>query len=665
MISPNHAHSLRENLSRAILEKLTEALLDCTSVERLTNSVLCFEVFLHDGGANGVRTSEESPSSRELVVSVGGFSAPHPLCAPPINTYHTAKQRLDLSDIVTSETLGTPVSLGSIHVPAPQDKVLEQTKGVSASGDSKATRTSQKRKRTRKAIQIDDTNCGRALGALRPAQGHTVTADAIDSHRQMQVADYNFPKRAKIQSEATFLPEKSSLGKFIASVWEQIHGGINLEPQSLVEQWQLTVGTAANTLINGGRLSHDKPVDLEPPSSLVTATEVAVTGPDGTGGSFSQNNTFCRKVTQAGRTCRSIEVIVQARWIEHFDSYVNFLAVTNPSMSPTRCRKAALLEACSDFEWSEKELRNKIAVWRGYKEIKDAAGWAALVFAGMGLYRFCKYRTGFNSKSMELLRTLRSGIEVAADTLHPNWRQVLAIIGEASQRRFAGHPHAWVIHKDGSDPVPLQSTYVESDPYFSFEHLDESVIDTEAWGADDPRWIPPLSAAVSVTSADTCRSCRQRQSDDPKLNSCYCYPSLFGGPRSPSPVQVFRTSNGRNNGLQALIPFERGAAIGEFVGLVTKAIEDLDVMDSSTRVRSYQIWQGRQGNYTRFVNHSCRPNAQFQHFVWLSTQRIILVSKGIEAGTEITVDYSESYWRGLDKRCLCGESCCRYDGDNR
>jgi hypothetical protein len=34
------------------------------------------------------------------------------------------------------------------------------------------------------------------------------------------------------------------------------------------------------------------------------------------------------------------------------------------------------------------------AIWKGYREIKDAAGkdaagWAALVFAGFGIYRFC------------------------------------------------------------------------------------------------------------------------------------------------------------------------------------------------------------------------------------------------------------------------------------
>lgn len=502
---------------------------------------------------------------------------------------------------------------------------------------------------------------------MRPARPNVFIDDAIDSQRQMQIVEYSFSKRAKTQTDVEFSPEESSLRKFTTGIWEHIHAGVKLEPQSLVEQWQLTAVAAASTVTDGGTASYDTGMDL---SSLHPSTGspgiIFLSAQDGGAvDSFSRSNTFCRKVTQASRTCRSIEVIVQARWIEQFDSHVELLAVGNPGMSLTKCRKAALMEACSDFGWTEKELRNKMAVWRGYKEIKDAAGWVALVFAGMGLYRFCKYRIGFNSRSMDRLQTLRPRIELAADALHPNWRQLLAIVGESSQRRFAGHRHDWVVHPDGSDPIPLESTYAEYDPYFSFEHIDESVIDTAAWATDDPRWIPPSVAAASAAAGHSCGLCGQGQSDNPKLNGCYCFPSLFGGPRSPCPVQVFRTPNSRNNGLQALVSFERGAAVGEFVGLVTRNIQDLDVMDSSTGVRRYQIWQGRQGNYTRFVNHSCKANAQFQDFVWLSTQRIILVSKGIEAGMEITVDYSDSYWRGLDKRCLCGESCCRYNGDDR
>ncbi|KAL0936104.1 set domain protein [Colletotrichum truncatum] len=496
-------------------------------------------------------------------------------------------------------------------------------------------------------------------GALRPIKGAgRVLEEEPETQRQMQVTN-SFPKRAKIQADVVFTPQQSSIEKFVMSVWEQIHGGISLDPQSLLEQWQLTATAATATINNAGKIHVPEQLELgllQAPTAVDgTMSEVDVEG------TFNRSNIFCRKVTQASRACRSIEVIVQARWIEHFDSYVEVLAITNPGMSPTKRRKAALIEACNDFGWSEKELRNKMAIWRGYKEIKDAGGWAALVFAGMGLYRFCKYRVGFNPDSMQRLRSLRPRIEVAADTLHPTWRQLLMIVGEPSQRRFCGHPHDWVVRQDGSDPVPLRSTYLEYDPYFSFEQLEHSVMDMSAWGTDDPRWVPPINAVACVQGMHTCHSCGQEQSEDPKVNSCYCFPTLFGsGRRSPCPVQVFRTADGRNNGLMALCPFERGAAIGEFVGLVTKDLRDMDVMDSSTGVRAYQIWQGRQGNFTRFVNHSCKSNAQFQQFVWMSTQRIILVSKGIEAGQEVTVDYSGSYWRGLDKECLCGETCCRY-----
>jgi hypothetical protein len=316
------------------------------------------------------------------------------------------------------------------------------------------------------------------------------------------------------------------------------------------------------------------------------------------------------------------------------------------------------MEACRDFGWTEKEMRNRMRIWNGYKEIKDAGGWVALVFAGIGIYRFCKYRVGFDAESMQMLRSLRSRMEVAADTLHPNWRQLLAIVGEPSEPRFTGHPHDWAVFPCGaSEPVSLRSTYLDRDPQFSFEHLDEPIIDVRAWGDDDPRWMPPRMTTFKAAAVFPCRSCGQEQSDDAKVNACYCFPSLFGSPsRKPPPVQVFRTANGRNNGLQALVSFDRGTAVGEFVGLVTKDLQDVDVLSS----RGYQIWQGRQGNYTRFVNHSCRPNAQLQTFVWRNIERIELVSKGIAAGQEVTVDYSESYWQGLDKDCLCGESCCRY-----
>lgn len=109
----------------------------------------------------------------------------------------------------------------------------------------------------------------------------------------------------------------------------------------------------------------------------------------------------------------------------------------------------------------------------------------------------------------------------------------------------------------------------------------------------------------------------------------------------------------------------------------------MDVMIAGRGGEQYQIYQGKMGlysrsatliyylmgvgglilfsgNFTRFINHSCRPNCQFQTFYWLGIKRIIAVSRGVSAGNELTVDYSANYWEKLDKACLCGESCCRY-----
>lgn len=444
----------------------------------------------------------------------------------------------------------------------------------------------------------------------------------------------------------------STLDKLIIGIWEQLHGTLDLNPQIISEQYAITVP-----------VSSDVPVPNED-----TAVEIRGSGPALQNDAFHRMNTLCRKVTQASRVCRSIEIIVQAKWIELFEDKTQMSIAAMPHISKTKHHKQTFVEACQDFGWSEKELRNKMAIWRGYKEVKDAAGWVALVFAGMGIYRFCKYRVEFTKEAMKRLQNVRPQFEVAADTLHPHWRGLLAIIGESSTLRYAGHPHDWVVSEDGALPAPLRSTYLDRESYFEFEQLEESVIDEREWRGEDPRWVPQSNAVVQANGPGTyvCAVCAQNQSDEPTLNSCYCFPNLFGCiKRKPPPVQIYRTSKGQNNGLLALAPFERGSGIGEFVGLITKGVRHVDVMDSATATTSYQIWQGRQGNFTRFINHSCKANAQVSQFTWLDTQHVILVSKGIEAGVEISVDYGDRYWAGLDKSCLCGESCCRYRRDSR
>jgi len=77
---------------------------------------------------------------------------------------------------------------------------------------------------------------------------------------------------------------------------------------------------------------------------------------------YSEMNMFCRKITQASRCSRALEVIVQARWTECFDSRVQTLLAENTHLSSTKVKMMALKEACRDFAWTEKEMRNKMWV---------------------------------------------------------------------------------------------------------------------------------------------------------------------------------------------------------------------------------------------------------------------------------------------------------------
>ncbi|KAJ0114777.1 set domain-containing protein [Diaporthe amygdali] len=650
MLPEEELARVREHIARAVADRLVEETsIDWTAVRQLDKPILRIQACLQDGSKQQANQSIPGPIITHLI-DISGIVAPSRATPEAPEMLHGGSTSSIIQQQRHKGKQQPPATTPSAAIVPDEGRITPPESEAVSSGDGTPACTDQDA----------ETSAGRQrrpLGGLRPARRDQSSVDLEPeptSQRQISSGD-KFPKRRKQQPTGHVL-QPSTLDKLIRGIWEQIHGSLSLDPQNLLDQVQLRpLESAPFDEVNSklGLVLHPGGQGSIVQDSIYDSSR-----------SFKRSNVFCSQVTQASRACRSLEVIVQARWVEHFDAYVDSLAANDLSTPRSRFNKAALMEACTDFGWSEKELRNKMSIWRGYNEIKQAGGWAALVFAGMGIYRFCKYRIGFDKDSMQRLRNLRPAIEVAADTLHPNWRQLLTAIGESSKQMYRGHPHDYVISLDGSPPVPLRVTYLQWDPDFSYQHIDEPVIDEHAWGCDDPRWTP--MSTNEPLAMPTCDTCGKEQSDDPKQNSCFCFPTLFGTARPlPVPVLIFRTADGRNNGLMALCAFERGAPVGEFVGVVTKGLSDVDVMESAVAASAakYQIWQGRQGNFTRFVNHSCKANAQYQRFTWLGTQRIILVSKGIEAGSEISVDYSDKYWKGLDKKCLCGESCCRYRRD--
>ncbi|KAH3403446.1 hypothetical protein KXV40_003605 [Aspergillus fumigatus] len=444
------------------------------------------------------------------------------------------------------------------------------------------------------------------------------------SVRQLH-SDTGFPQRRKARQDyAAPVLEPTSTDKLIAGIWRQIYSPVKLSRVPAVAEPMINIRTGVS------------------------------------GEVFRAVNTLCMKYYNQSQSSRALEMIVQAYWIECYEARIAVIRLENPHLSSTEARVTALKEACAVLSWKEKDLRNRMAIWRGYKEIKDAGGWPALIFASSGVYRFCKYRTGFSEGFSTRLRHIRSSLEVAADTLHPEWRDLLHVIGQGDTRRqYHGHPHEWVT-VTGAPALPLHATYAHLNlpNGFVYRFIDECVLDTTVFGEEDPRRVPDLDP-------DICQVCKSKQADDVEQNQCSCFPALFGGVKGPAPVQIFSTASGKNNGVVARVNFDRGAAIGEFVGLITNGISGVDVMVGGTKSRTYQIYQGEMGNFTRFINHSCRPNSQFQRFYWRGQERIIVVSRGVVAGREITVDYSDHYWKQLNKVCLCGELCYRFRESNR
>lgn len=260
----------------------------------------------------------------------------------------------------------------------------------------------------------------RATGGLRVTRAPGLDSQTGAIVRRLDSDSRVFPQRKKRLSDNPAL-QPSTLEKFISGVWESIYSGVKLDPTEVIEQWQAIEGNGQPRLL----MEADHEVALRETSAVQGST-------------FGRINILTRKISQTSRTCRSLEVIVQAYWVQCFDDRVAELTLNMPR---ERAKKTAIAEACIDFNWSEKELRNKMGIWRGYHDIKSAGGWAALVFAGMGLYRFCKYRVSFTDETYQTLRSLRHRFEVAADTLHPHWRQLLGIIGGPIDRKYTGHPH--------------------------------------------------------------------------------------------------------------------------------------------------------------------------------------------------------------------------------
>ncbi|KAL5962923.1 Histone-lysine N-methyltransferase SETD2 [Taenia solium] len=123
-------------------------------------------------------------------------------------------------------------------------------------------------------------------------------------------------------------------------------------------------------------------------------------------------------------------------------------------------------------------------------------------------------------------------------------------------------------------------------------------------------------------------------------------------------------------GLRALQTISKGSFIVEYAG------EVIDFPEFRRRIRHYEkakrvhhyfmslgpehfIDAGTKGNWARFVNHSCEPNAETQKWMVNGRLRIgFFAICDIPAGEEITIDYQFVQYGVMEQKCYCGTPSC-------
>ncbi|WKX89759.1 hypothetical protein Q1695_008979 [Nippostrongylus brasiliensis] len=144
--------------------------------------------------------------------------------------------------------------------------------------------------------------------------------------------------------------------------------------------------------------------------------------------------------------------------------------------------------------------------------------------------------------------------------------------------------------------------------------------------------------------------------------------------REYAPVQAYYTGPNKGFGVQAVAPIKKGEFIIEYVGEVVSSEEFAKRLKRYGRdpnhthhymfeIGSMIIDATKKGNCSRFMNHSCEPNAVCEKWYVPRTPCAIdrigfFAKRDIELGEEITFDYQfENYGREA-QRCFCGASSC-------
>jgi hypothetical protein len=198
---------------------------------------------------------------------------------------------------------------------------------------------------------------------------------------------------------------------------------------------------------------------------------------------------------------------------------------------------------------------------------------------------------------------------------------------------------------------------------------------------DDKQPADPQFAGYENEQCFVCGKKGTAKSARDKTRPCRCtFEDLrrFHG-QDPNALFELVDTERLGTGVRALQDIKAGTFIGEYVGEIYPTIVEDDkewipryghglylmnatLLNGASKGRKdrYNIDAARLGNWTRYINHSCKPNTAYISANIGQLQAItIKATRAIRFGEELTVNYGNWYFKHIDFGCKCGMSKCR------
>ncbi len=126
---------------------------------------------------------------------------------------------------------------------------------------------------------------------------------------------------------------------------------------------------------------------------------------------------------------------------------------------------------------------------------------------------------------------------------------------------------------------------------------------------------------------------------------------------SHPPISIRYIDDGVGYGVFADKTIPPCSFVGEYTGVIKERSPKL--LKEKKHSLRYTVWEGKKnftidaekgGNFTRFINHSSKPNLGLQSVYWRGLPRMIFIAlREIREGAQLTFDYGPIFWKNISQ----------------